>query len=118
MNQTTTITTTNMYLRNRTYVHRWHLNVYSLLALFTTPAAFVQAGPPPPPPGLINQSVVSAVPSSEPAVVAAMPQSLAGHVPNDVATMGLTPSGGLSITQQLDLAIGLPLRKHAELTSL
>jgi hypothetical protein len=43
---------------------------------------------------------------------AAERQQLHGHVPAAVAQMGLRPVGRLPSTEQLNLAIGLPLRNQ------
>jgi hypothetical protein len=42
-------------------------------------------------------------------------KSLSGHVPPLVAKFHLSPSGFLNATNELNLAIGLPLRNRAEL---
>ena len=46
----------------------------------------------------------------------AEPQHLTGHVP--AGSVGLTPQGRLPATQQMNLAIGLPLRNREALTNL
>jgi hypothetical protein len=83
-----------------------------LLALVVGQLAFGQAVPPPlpiqlPPP-----------PAPPPPVTVPVPQVLTGHVPPQVATLGLTPVGLLAATQQLNLAIVLPLRDQQGLTDL
>src|SRR5258708_891412 len=49
---------------------------------------------------------------------AAERQLLPGHVPAAVRALNLQPNGQLPPTNQLQLAIGLPLRNQQELTSL
>jgi subtilase family serine protease len=45
-------------------------------------------------------------------------QQLTGHVPAEVRTLGIAPTGRLPTTQRLNLVIGLPYRNDAERTAL
>ena len=83
-----------------------HFAAALVLPLAVAQLAFGQAGPPPLPVQLPPR------PAPPPPVTAPVPQVLAGHVPPRIAALGLTPMGPLPATQQLNLAIGLPLRNQ------
>ncbi len=88
--------------------------VLALVLALAGVAPAQQAGPqaPPEPPWVTPPT--PAPPPPPPATVA-VPQVLTGHVPPPVAALGLTPIGPLNSTQQLQLAIALPLRNQAGL---
>jgi subtilase family serine protease len=105
-----------MKSRNLTHLRGRPLAVALSVALASAWTSLSQNAPPPGPPEPPWVTPPAPAPPEPPPPTVATPQLLTGHVPPEIAALGLTPIGPLGPTQQLQLAISLPLRNKAVLS--